>query len=235
MKRLLLFVFVLLSGVALAGLEVPERAFGRGRHLVVGVDNPTVTTPVYHLRGRLELRAGARGQLEMLSYFPGRGPFFSRIGLANGKFDLPFNSTAEDGTVLVPTRIELWLSVEQGEARFEALELASGTTGWWSEPSGGLVGGVAGSLLGLLGGLVGWMAQRQHDSAASLCRVVGGGGLLLALVGSAAAALGQPYHVYYPLLLGGLLAAVIFGWQAVNLQRQKTRRELGRMAAMDAT
>ncbi|MGE0488976.1 MAG: hypothetical protein AB7S38_07145 [Vulcanimicrobiota bacterium] len=235
MRSFLLVVFVLLSGVALAGLEVPDRAFGEGRHLVVTVDNPAVTTPVYHLRGSVKLGSGARGQLEMLSYFPNRGPFFSRIGLANGKFDLPFNSTAEDGTVLVPTRLELWVSLEQGEARFEQLELASGSAGWWGGPTGGLVGAAVGSLLGLLGALVGWMAQRRQDSAAVICRAAGTLGLLLALAGTGAAALGQPYHVYYPLLLCGGLAAVIFGLQAVNLQRQRTRHELGRMAAMDAT
>jgi hypothetical protein len=60
---------------------------------------------------------------------------------------------------------------------------------------------------------------------------VGGLGLIVGLI---ALIVGQPYAVYYPLLLGGIILTVVCGGNLPVLLRRYRQDELRKMAAMDA-
>ncbi len=87
-------------------------------------------------------------------------------------------------------------------------------TEWWSAQSSGLVhalGGILGALCGVLGALSGVLAPRGKGKALIvagfvLFGLVGLGSLAASIV---ALAQGQPYHVWYPLLLGGALFSIL--------------------------
>lgn len=85
---------------------------------------------------------------------------------------------------------------------------------------------------GLIGTLAGCGKARRFVLALTASLAVFGAVCLGA--GVVALALGQPYAVYYPLLLGGLILTVVCGgtWPAVR--RGYELRELQRMAALDS-
>jgi len=58
-------------------------------------------------------------------------------------------------------------------------------------------------------------------------------GAIAAAAGVFAWVRGQPYAVYYPLLLGGGIAAVVFGSLIPAARKRYAAIELRRMAAMD--
>lgn len=90
----------------------------------------------------------------------------------------------------------------------------------WFEPNtfgalyGAIGGGVGGSLCGCLGGLIGYLAPRgkgrRFALGAMLTVVVAG--LVQVGLGLVALVSGQPYGIWYPMLLcGGILTVVMGG------------------------
>ncbi len=108
---------------------------------------------------------------------------------------------------------------------------------WFGDPNkfgalfGSLVGGIGGTLGGLLGALVGTLTPRGKAK-----RLVVGGfvlfifvGIILLAVGLYALVSGQPYAIFYPMLLcGGIFCAVMGGLLPVVLKRY---REAGKNRA----
>jgi hypothetical protein len=54
------------------------------------------------------------------------------------------------------------------------------------------------------------------------------------VVGLVAVAIGQPFWVYYPLLLIGIIAPAVFGFNLPAIRRRYDEREMRKMAAQDA-
>ena len=107
---------------------------------------------------------------------------------------------------------------------------------WWSGRTGGLVGGLTGALLGCLGALVGVLGGLGKGRSV----VMGLLGLMLA-IGAVALALGvvavlrsQPYEVFYPLLLVGIICSIVPPFSLRALRRRYEEVELRRMQALDA-
>lgn len=195
------------------------------------------------------------GYLEMWSVFP-EGRFFSRT-LANGgplgklsgtspwrRFVLPFVSKPG---VPPPTALEVQLvlpgagTVEIGTLRLQQYEvgedpltLASGA--WWSGRWAGLVGGLGGSILGLLGALVGWLGSRGKAPGfvLGLTRALILLGALALVAGGVAVLGSQPWAVWFPLVLLGLVACGALGGAYPGMARRYREAELRRMQSLDA-
>lgn len=109
------------------------------------------------------------------------------------------------------------------------------TDAWWTGAQAGWIGAISGSALGLVGAMIGVvggvLAPRGKGRAFMLCMM--GGGLLVCLailvVGVVAIFLGQPYAVWYPCLLIGVMGIVVLGVLMpvmLNVYRQAERRQL---------
>jgi len=125
----------------------------------------------------------------------------------------------------------------RGTVYLRRLELVEqpGPRAWWDDRAGAWIGGLGGSALGCLGALIGTLGGM--GKARRLVMWLTAGlvvfGLACLVSGAAALALGQPYAVYYPLLLGGLIDTAVFGPSLLVLRQRYQQAELRKMAAMD--
>lgn len=108
--------------------------------------------------------------------------------------------------------------------------------GWWTDRAGGWIGGIGGGLIGVLGGTIGVLAGFGKARRFVLAMTAGLTllGAISLIVGATAWAQGQPYAVYYPLLLGGAILVFVCGLNLPALRRRYQQMELQKMAAMDA-
>jgi len=223
---------------------------------VLTIDSPKLTKTFYTVTGDVRCE-GVEGDgiLEMWNHFSDGGPYFSRTmgeegpmaklrGTADWRgFVLPFNSTGAKGTVSklvinvhLPAKGTVWLR--------SPLTLAEPATGaaftapgaWWSDRTSGLVGGIGGGAIGCFAGLLGWFSARGKV----LGFVTAGASVLLGLgvisFGAAIFALGahQPYGVWYPLVLIGVILLVTGPILFLRTRRTHREHELRRMASLDA-
>jgi hypothetical protein len=213
------------------------------------MSDPVIRGDAYALIGRIRYRGVVgEGLLEMWSVFPDGARYFSRTLADRGPqavisgdsewrdFELPFFL---QGSSEPPVRLELDLVLPgAGQVWIGPLELTSpGATdeAWWSDRMGGVIGGIGGSLIGVTGAVVGILVAKGRARRAVLATMAAlaavGGGLLVA--GAVALALSQPYPVYYPLFLGGIVILAVFGVGFRRVRRSYEEAELRRMRAMD--
>jgi MFS-type transporter involved in bile tolerance (Atg22 family) len=88
---------------------------------------------------------------------------------------------------------------------------------WWTSQQAALIGGLGGGFSGLLGGLLGVFMGRLAPRGSAKRFVISFHtgivllGVVVLIVGIVALVVGQPYDVWYPLLLLGAIMACIFG------------------------
>ena len=107
---------------------------------------------------------------------------------------------------------------------------------WWTDSAAGWVGGIGGSTIGLCGALVGILTGlgRARKFILAFVPILIAIGFLVAIVGLAALLLfDQPYAVYYPLLLGGGITCLVFGFNYPMLRRRFQEIELRKIQASD--
>lgn len=106
---------------------------------------------------------------------------------------------------------------------------------WWTSGQAGWIGGIGGTALGILGGLLGVVggvfAPRGKGRAfvLSTMGVVVVVCLGILIVGVVSIILGQPYVVWYPCLLVGVVGSAVFGGLMPvvrNAYRQAEQRQL---------
>jgi hypothetical protein len=222
---------------------------------LVTVDSPGIATGRWALRGRVKYEDVAAGSyLEMWSHLP-EGAYFTRslgpsgpMGRLDGSsdwraFTLPFFNR-EGGAP--PNRLVLNLVLAgAGTVEIGPLELVqfqpdedpmTDSTAWWSDRAAGVLGGIAGSVVGILGAVVGWLglAGRAKGLVLGTLKGIGwmaAGALVLGVV---ALASGQPYAVFYPLLLLGTIGAALGFTLPRALNKRYEQIELRRMRALDA-
>ena len=112
-------------------------------------------------------------------------------------------------------------------------------TEWWTTQQGaylGAYGGAAvGVIVGTLGAVIGICAARGalgRWAVAAVC-VAACMGFAIAMVGVGALVLGQPYHVYYPLLLIGGIVSMVCGANIPSMVAMVRAAEQRRMAARE--
>ena len=227
---------------------------------VLRLQEPGITSDKYALTGRIRYEdVEGDGYLEMWSHLPGEGKFFSKTLGDRGEMGKIVGSSGWRSVKIPffisnsekrPTEIELNVVlpgkgvVQLGPLRliqFAGTEDPMAAAGeWWSEMQGGLMGGILGGLAGLFGclaGIGGSLASRGRGRAfafATLILMASAGGIQT-ILGMIAAGLSQPYHVYYPLLLVGVLE-LFLGILFIPVFRSRYAQfELRKMDAMDAS
>jgi hypothetical protein len=222
---------------------------------VLVLDKPGISSVRYGVQGLVRYQDAASGShLEVWNHFPGGGAFFSRTLADSGPmqqiegssawrpFLLPFFSDEKAGP---PNRLEINVVLAgSGTVCLSPLRLVQYDPGedplvvpgaLWSERMGGWIGGIAGSVLGCLGGLIGILVGlgKARRLVMTLAWVIVVAGILLLLAGLLTLILRQPYAVYYPLLLIGLIASLVVGLQIRTLRRRYEQIDLRKMAAAD--
>jgi hypothetical protein len=211
----------------------------------------------YRVRGLVRYEGVKQpGYLEMWSLFADGGRYFSKtlsssgpMGVIHGtsssrEFILPFQSSPQSGT---PTRLEInlvlpaegkvWIGPlhvsEFTESEWESATVGAGA--WWGNRTGSLVGGVLGSLLGILGAIVGTLSGwgRGKNVCMAICWSTIVFGIVCLIGGLVALTQSQPYVVYFPLLLIGVLSTVVMGSVLRTIRKRFEDVELRRMEAMD--
>ncbi len=235
-----------------------ENAQGQPRtETVLTLEGPRISSARYAIRGQVRYDGvEGEGYLEMWNHFPDGSRYFSRTLGAAGPmkslkgssdwrpFVLPFYNK-EGGpapaklvlNVVLPGRGTVYLGPLR-LVQFGPGEDPLGTVGqWWSEQQAGLIGGALGTILGCMGALIGWLA-----SAGKARRLALGMMKTMAVLGVAALVLGvvallrsQPYAVYYPLLLIGLIGSVLPATLLRTIRKRYEEMELRRMRAMDVS
>ncbi len=243
-----------LAGVGPDGataLELQAVGPGATSFRLVTIDQPPVGSAPYVVAGPVRYEdVDGQGYLEMWSQFPDGQRFFTRTVAAGGtlaalhggsgwrRFELPFDPGSQ-----APSRLEVNLvlpgrgTVRLGPLRLDRSSATAGARGaWWSRRFGALFGAMLGSCLGVVGAIIGVLGGRGRARRLVLTLLValiavGGSAALLA---AAAMLSSQPRYVWYPLLLLGVLSAVV---GLVLLRPMKVRYaadELRRIQAMDA-
>lgn len=245
----------LLSGVYFAGEPLTVTAVpGEQQQRLLEVPDPGISLPVYALKGMVRYdNVRGDGFLQLDSHFGEAGTFFTKglatagpLGKLSGSSDwrpfvLPFFANSGEqpdklalslilpGAGMVSIRDIALYQYASGEDPLQAAGL------WFSGRSAGLFGGIGGALIGLWGALIGVLSSRgkaRHFvlGSANVLLVIGIASLAGGVVAIGA---GQPYSVYYPLLLIGIILVVVFGKMRGYLSAQYEQLELKRMQSMD--
>jgi hypothetical protein len=220
------------------------------------ITQPYIKSNFYRIEGEVRYDdVAGDGFLEMWSHFPEQGAYFSRtlgevgpMGKLRGSSDwrpfvLPFDGTGAKSApyklvfnLHLPGKGTVYLRNVKFIHHSSVVILRNAPGAWWSDRTAGWIGGLGGAAVGILGGALEWCASRRRARNFVLLTTktlvaLGIGAMLLGLV---ALASWQPYGVWYPLLLGGILCAGIFPFRLRRYQAQFRELELRRIAAFDA-
>jgi hypothetical protein len=222
------------------------------------IPKPKISAQMYGLQGEVRHdNVHGDGYLEMWNYFPPdkpalpEGQYFSRtlgdsgeMGKISGTadwrpFSLPFNRTGASGS---PTKLQINLilpgrgTVYLGPMKLVQYPAAASETAWWSDRTATLAGSWGGGLLGCLGALIGTLSSmgKGRGFVIPLLKIQGGVGAILGVAGIVAVFQHQPYAVYYPLLLIGIILLPISLGLLPAVERRYQEQELRRMQSLDA-
>jgi hypothetical protein len=221
------------------------------------LDDPGITQAQYAVTGQVRYEGvQGRGYLELWSHFPDGSRAFSRTLGRSGllqdlegssawrPFSLPFllagrtdRPTRLVVNVVLPGRGTVYLGPLRLVQYADDQDPLCVAGQWWGDQTAGVVGGILGSVLGCLGALVGTLSGmgKARRLVLTLMGTTAVAGLVSLGVGAVALISGQPYAVWFPLLLVGALSVAIMGGSLPVVRRRYAEIELRRMAAADAS
>lgn len=195
------------------------------------IDSPGITSAQFAVRGRVKYADTTPGSyLEMWTFLGETECFFSRTVGGRGPM-APLNDNSDWRMFILPFRIVkqsdrprklvvnlafagsgvVWvgpLELVEYDASEDMLRLPGQ---WWGPRAGGLIGAFLGTLFGVCGATVGFLCRRGKGRGRKIILVMSTNVLVLgtgALVLTVVAFLRQqPYVVWFPLLLTGILGA----------------------------
>jgi len=242
-----------------AQLRVQNSQNEKKTFAILTINDPCITTASYALTGQVRYEGvEGPGYLELWNHFPDGKMYFSRtlgdsgpmqsLSVSSGwrTFTLPFY--IGDTTKMRPVKLEFNIVLPgRGTVFLGPLKLVQfekdksvATSGaknaWWTDRTGGWIGGITGSVIGAIGSIIGiscWLgiARKLCFSLLGLMFTFGVISLAMALV---ALIFSQPYAVYYPLLLVGILCVSMPPLSFYTGIKQRYEQiELRKMHAMD--
>lgn len=223
---------------------------------ILVVRNPGIHHGRYAVRGLVSGGGIEKiGYLEMWSVFADGSRFFTRALAPHGPmkrlensfdwrpFELPFLSREEGPH---PVRLEINLILEsKGTVRLSSLTLVgygpdTGSStpppGWWAPAATGWILGLAGALIGLFGMVAGRLATKGRAQGlviGGLWLILGLGGILL-IAAVFSLFRNQPYLVFFPLLLLGVVCLALAPLLLVSIKKRFRALELQKMKALDS-
>lgn len=232
-------------------LKIVNEAQGPQKVPLCELISPPVKTPSYAVRGKIRYQSVTGiGFLEMWNHFDGDAQYFSRTLGTDGpmqmvtgtsperEFLLPFHTLGKAGA---PKKLELNLVLNgPGTVEIGPLELveipAMAAGAWWSGSTGGLIGGIGGSIIGILGGVVGTLVGigRGKRIVMALAGTMAILGVAVFLTGIVSVINGQPFEVYYIMLMIGGMTAFFGGLTMAIAPGRFRASELRRMQAIDS-
>ena len=138
--------------------------------------------------------------------------------------------------------LALWTSVAFAEQHWDLAQSEQQLQGsevnqqWWSGRTAGIVGGIAGGFVATMGALIGILAGlgRAKRFVLTAMKAMVVCGVVCLVLGVIALLQSQPYAVYYPLLLLGLISSLVFGLNIRVACKRYESLELRKMQAVDA-
>ena len=237
-------------------LQVAREGQEPVRVTLLTIEDPEVTLRAHGLRTLMRHRGVTKpAYLEMLTFFPDGRSYFTRTTASHGPLRciegtsdwrlvlLPFfrGNHLEDPSKIVlnlytdgPGVVELGpVTLTQSSGAFD---LKDTPHAWWGQRTAGMMGGIIGLYGGILGTLVGILGSRgkARRFVFGLMRFTLALGVALAAVGMTALLRGQPYAVWYPPILAGVLFIVLPLGLFRTLRRRYEALELRRMESLDA-
>ena len=230
---------------------------GRESIQVLNLNEPEVGPPAYAITGEVSYEeVGRQGYLEMWSYFPDASMHFTKTLAETGPmaqftgssdwrpFTLPFTPARDSER---PERL-LFLVIlpEGGTVYLRNVKLMQydkplapptvSRQAWWTERQAGWIGGISGAVIGLWGSLIGILAGLGKAHRFVIGSLIGGSflGGVIVVMGLVALAIGQPWAVYYPFLLIGVILTIVPLGPLHAIRRRYQQRETGKTKAEDA-
>lgn len=243
-------------------LKIENTDSGPRTFTVLTIDSPGITASGYAVTGEVRCDGvQGKGYLELWNHFPGGQRYFSRTLAPTGPlkslegtsdwraFSLPFfnNAGPQRPNPTPPEKLVINVilpgpgTVYLGPLRL--IQYADGKSpmatpgAWWDDRAGGMLGGILGSGLGCLGAIIGTLGGMGKARRFVLGLVIAGflTGLLLLGAGVVALIYAQPYAVWYPLFLTGVLCSAVIGGLLPVMRRRYEQLELRRMKALDSS
>jgi hypothetical protein len=240
------------AGSSFHRLKVESASSTPSSVTVLTIEAPRITAPRYVLSGQVRYEGvEGIGYLEMWSYFPGGGQYFTRTldkagpmmklrGTAGWRaVALPFNATGAPP----PMRLVVNVVLEgRGTVYLSELTLRDQAQADRSSPAddgidrlAGVAGGIAGGIIGSAGALVGVLAAlgRARRLVIALAVTLAVAGAVMCLTGIAAVASGRSPSASVSLLLVGFFASVLPVVLLPTIRRRYEEIELRAMRAHD--
>ncbi|MBU1239209.1 hypothetical protein KKF84_13155 [Myxococcota bacterium] len=225
------------------------------------IKNPPVTTRLYQIRGKVKYKDVRKASyLEMMNFFPGNRRYFTRTMAGRGplqeikgssgwrEFSLPFD-LGPQGTMRPDSLTVSMVFFSKGAVWLKDLEFIDGDPGvrapgtlsrpgpkpWWSPGATSIIGALWGSLFGLFGVASAVLIQKGRGKRFVLLTMVAAAllGLIATIVGVIAYYKDQPYDLYFPILLVGVLSMFLAPFIFTYAKQHYTELELRKMKAQD--